>query len=407
MTNNDGAYAAAIDLANAGVSIAAVVDLRWSADGRAGRPRRAAKNIEILDGHAITAHRGPPAGQRRHRPCARSPTATASPARRARSTAICSCIPAAGTRPCICSRSRAASLRFDDAHRRLRAGQVGAEASARPAPARQLRARRLPRRGLRGRAGRRRATPASARAIPAARPSAAPAGTVDAAAPGLAGALRQAGGARLQGLRRPPERRHRGRRAAGPPRGLSLGRAPRSATPPSAWAPTRARPATSTRSPSWRRRSAAMSPQVGITTFRPPYTPVTIGAFGGHERGDLFDPHPPHRAASLARERTARKFENVGQWRRAWYYPRPGETMHDAVNREVKATRSGRRHPRCLDARQDRHPGTGRRRAAELGLHQRLEQARDRPLPLRPDAAARTAWCSTTASPRASANTIS
>ena len=34
---------------------------------------------------------------------------------------------------------------------------------------------------------------------------------------------------------------------------------------------------------------------VGITTFRPPYTPVTIGAFGGHESGDLLDPDPPHR----------------------------------------------------------------------------------------------------------------
>jgi sarcosine oxidase subunit alpha len=81
-------------------------------------------------------------------------------------------------------------------------------------------------------------------------------------------------------------------------------------------------------------------PQVGTTTFRPAYTPVTIGVFGGHERGDLMDPlrrtalHHWHETAGA-------KWENVGQWRRPWYYPRPGETMHDAVNREVKATRTG------------------------------------------------------------------
>jgi len=81
-------------------------------------------------------------------------------------------------------------------------------------------------------------------------------------------------------------------------------------------------------------------PQVGTTTFRPAYTPVTIGIFGGHERGDLMD---PLRRTALHHwhENAGAKWENVGQWRRPWYYARPGETMHDAVNREVKATRTG------------------------------------------------------------------
>ncbi|HVR66440.1 MAG TPA: sarcosine oxidase subunit alpha [Verrucomicrobiae bacterium] len=81
-------------------------------------------------------------------------------------------------------------------------------------------------------------------------------------------------------------------------------------------------------------------PQVGTTTFRPAYSPVTIGVFGGHERGDLMD---PLRRTALHHwhENAGAKWENVGQWRRPWYYPRPDETMHDAVNREVKATRSG------------------------------------------------------------------
>jgi hypothetical protein len=31
-------------------------------------------------------------------------------------------------------------------------------------------------------------------------------------------------------------------------------------------------------------------PQVGTTTFRPPYTPVTLGALAGEARGPLFKP---------------------------------------------------------------------------------------------------------------------
>ena len=79
-------------------------------------------------------------------------------------------------------------------------------------------------------------------------------------------------------------------------------------------------------------------PEVGVTTFRPPYTPVTFGAFAGRDVDDLLDPvrttpmHAWHREAGA-------KFEDVGQWQRAWYYPRGGEDLHQAVNREVKACR--------------------------------------------------------------------
>jgi sarcosine oxidase subunit alpha len=80
-------------------------------------------------------------------------------------------------------------------------------------------------------------------------------------------------------------------------------------------------------------------PEVGHTTFRPPYTPVTIGAFSGDDHGDLLEPvrrtpiHHWHEGVNAP-------FENVGQWRRAWYYPKPGEDMHAAVNREAKAMRT-------------------------------------------------------------------
>ena len=78
---------------------------------------------------------------------------------------------------------------------------------------------------------------------------------------------------------------------------------------------------------------------VGTTTFRPPYTPVTYGALGGRDIGRLADPvrkTPMHHW----HERVGAVFENVGQWKRPWYYPQPGESMDDAVRRECLAVRN-------------------------------------------------------------------
>ena len=80
-------------------------------------------------------------------------------------------------------------------------------------------------------------------------------------------------------------------------------------------------------------------PQVGLTTFRMPYTPVTFGSFAGISRGDLFDPvrtTPTHAWAAAK----GAVFENVGLWKRARYFPRGGEDMHAAVARECRAVRS-------------------------------------------------------------------
>lgn len=87
-------------------------------------------------------------------------------------------------------------------------------------------------------------------------------------------------------------------------------------------------------------------PEVGTTTFRPPYTPITFGAMGGRDRGELFEPerltamHDRHVAAGAV-------FEDVGQWKRPWYYPRQGEGLHAAVARECAAVRE---HVGILDA---------------------------------------------------------
>jgi sarcosine oxidase subunit alpha len=81
-------------------------------------------------------------------------------------------------------------------------------------------------------------------------------------------------------------------------------------------------------------------PQVGLTTFRMPYTPVTFGVFAGYERGDLFDPARTTVTHDWA-VRQGAVFEDVGQWKRARYFPRGNEDMHAAVHRECRAVRAG------------------------------------------------------------------
>src|SRR5690606_20306001 len=65
----------------------------------------------------------------------------------------------------------------------------------------------------------------------------------------------------------------------------------------------------------------------------------TFGALVGSSRGALFEPIRQTPIHSWAVEHGAR-FENVALWRRAGYFPRAGETMHAAVNRECRAVRS-------------------------------------------------------------------
>jgi sarcosine oxidase subunit alpha len=74
------------------------------------------------------------------------------------------------------------------------------------------------------------------------------------------------------------------------------------------------------------------------TSFRPPTTPVSFALLAGRDRGELHDPvrttamHPWHVAAGAV-------FEDVGQWKRPWFYPRAGEDLDAAVLRECAAVR--------------------------------------------------------------------
>ncbi len=79
-------------------------------------------------------------------------------------------------------------------------------------------------------------------------------------------------------------------------------------------------------------------PATGTTTFRPPYTPLTMGAIAGEARDAIFQPlrrtpmHDWHEAHGA-------HWEPVGLWRRPYAFPRPGERIEEAVRREVRNTR--------------------------------------------------------------------
>ena len=80
-------------------------------------------------------------------------------------------------------------------------------------------------------------------------------------------------------------------------------------------------------------------PEVGTTTFRPPYTPVTLGAFPGHETGAHVAPTRCSAMHDWHVEHGAR-FVNAGLWKRPHSYPRERESADDAASREAKNVRA-------------------------------------------------------------------
>jgi len=79
--------------------------------------------------------------------------------------------------------------------------------------------------------------------------------------------------------------------------------------------------------------------EVGLTTFRMPYTPVSFGSLAGFARGELFDPVRTTPIHDWAASHGA-VFEDVSLWKRARYFPTAGEDMHAAVARECRAVRA-------------------------------------------------------------------
>lgn len=81
--------------------------------------------------------------------------------------------------------------------------------------------------------------------------------------------------------------------------------------------------------------------EVGTTTYRPFFTPVSFGALTGMHRGRRFQPvrlSPLHGWA----EKHGARFVETGLWLRSSYFPRPGEaTWRESVDREAQAVRAG------------------------------------------------------------------
>jgi len=79
-------------------------------------------------------------------------------------------------------------------------------------------------------------------------------------------------------------------------------------------------------------------PEVGHTTFRPPYTPVTIGAIVGREVGKNYRPtrkSPMHKW----HEKNNAVFVDAGLWLRPRYYKQDNETLFEAAKREANNVR--------------------------------------------------------------------
>jgi len=80
-------------------------------------------------------------------------------------------------------------------------------------------------------------------------------------------------------------------------------------------------------------------PNVGTTTFRPPYHPISMGSIAGDARGELFKPirkSPIHNWI----EANGGFFEPVADWRRPYCFQQNDEPVKDAVKREILNTRT-------------------------------------------------------------------
>ncbi|MCP4874626.1 MAG: sarcosine oxidase subunit alpha family protein [Gammaproteobacteria bacterium] len=79
--------------------------------------------------------------------------------------------------------------------------------------------------------------------------------------------------------------------------------------------------------------------EMAPTTYRPPFTPVTLGTIAGRQHGALFSPERKTPMHDWHLEHGA-VFEKVGDWLRPWWYLKPGEDEQAAVVRECMAVRN-------------------------------------------------------------------
>ncbi|HET8693019.1 MAG TPA: 2Fe-2S iron-sulfur cluster-binding protein, partial [Steroidobacteraceae bacterium] len=91
----------------------------------------------------------------------------------------------------------------------------------------------------------------------------------------------------------------------------------------------------------WLASQTSKSPAaVGTTTFRPPYTPVTLGAIAGRQIGPRYAP-TRRLPAHAEHESLGAHWMEAGGWLRPACYPKKGESPRQAVLREASSVRAG------------------------------------------------------------------
>ena len=88
-------------------------------------------------------------------------------------------------------------------------------------------------------------------------------------------------------------------------------------------------------------QQGARMEEVGTTTFRSPYTPVSFGAIAGQRDGPVTLPYRHTPLTDWNKARGAVMYEAGARWQRPGYFPRPGERFQDSVNREARVVREG------------------------------------------------------------------
>ena len=380
--NNDGAYPLA---RGAGAGRGRGRGDRRSA-ARAGRRRRGrlADGIPLYSGHAVVGTAGRRALRRvRVRPAEAPGGQRRGAGGRARSTAICWPYRAAGTRTCSFSRRRAAGCASIPVSRRWCRARARRRSTA-PGRRTGIFCSGVPcRGGSGGGAGRRAVRLRRARAMPGnlAAPPDDGANPAAAAPPISACAVRRREAARLC---RSAQRRDRRRYRAGGARGLCGPRASEALhdarhghRPGQDRQPRRSRAAR-------RRRPGRALPRRRRRRSARLMRRCRTGCWPGASVARLADPvrvtpmHDWHVAAGAV-------FEDVGQWKRARYYPRPGEDMDGGgAARVPRGARPGGA-ARRLDPGKDRGDRAGRGAVSRPDLYQPLGQSRGRRLPLRRD----------------------
>ncbi|WCB94930.1 Sarcosine oxidase subunit alpha [Baekduia alba] len=329
-TTNDSAYAAALDLAGAGVEVAAVVDARRDAStGWVERCRAA--GIEVLGGHVVAAASG-------DRALEGVSLATLTGKRRADTIACDLLAVSGGWNPVVHLFSQAqGQLRYDDALAAFVPGAPvrGVEVAGAVRGLDDLGACLRDGADAGARAARAAGFDAAATALPAAEPAPRPAPPsalwvvadpgpgepwaahfVDLARDATVADVRRAVGA---GMRSVEHVKRYTTAGTGHEQGKTSGVLATAVIAQELGVPLG---------------------EIGTTTYRPPYMPVSFAALAGRDRGRL---HDPIRVTALHAWHVAQGavFEDVGQWKRPRHFPRAGEDMDAAVLRECRAAREG------------------------------------------------------------------